>query len=34
MWVLGVGGSDHDFSSALVHGGAIAVAIETSAFSG
>lgn len=28
MWVLGVGGSNHDFSSALVNDGAIAVAIE------
>lgn len=28
MWVLGVGGSNHDFSAALVRDGAIAVAIE------
>jgi carbamoyltransferase len=28
MWVLGVGGSNHDFSSAVVHNGMIAVAIE------
>jgi carbamoyltransferase len=28
VWVLGVGGSNHDFSSALVHDGAVAVAIE------
>jgi carbamoyltransferase len=28
MWTLGVGGSNHDFSSALIRDGSIAVAIE------
>ena len=28
-WVLGFGGSDHDFSAALLHGTDIAIAVET-----
>jgi carbamoyltransferase len=27
-WVLGFGGSDHDFSAALLHGTDVAVAVE------